>query len=395
MMAKPDEFQARNHPDSGTEDAAKGFFDREQRRNSIKRGDMAPSEMLNALPEDGKRPAPPLVDQTPLDPEQEAVVPPDAVESLGVDPPEDGLAPDPEIESSPVLGGEADDEVVEAAGADPESFEIPNDAMVTLPDGSQATFSDLQKGYMKNGDYTRKTIDLSNNRKEFDEKVSKASEAFKQRGAQLDGLARALQEELSKNQVTPQQLETLRATDPAEYAAVSEDLRRKRELLNHAHIQQQQLAQDWKKRQDAEQRQRIPIEREALQSLSKAFRDNFDDTYSRVGNYVISPDGGNLQPEEWDQAVDHRFVRLAEKAMYYDEATRKDKPGIRKQLAGKPRVVRPGIQRDAGDTHSEQQAALMKRLKADPENHALQKEAWLLNEQRRSRVKAGGQRGRT
>jgi hypothetical protein len=139
---------------------------------------------------------------------------------------------------------------------------------------------------------------------------------------------------------------------------------------------------------------RVPVERAKLMEMSREFKEDFDGQYAKVGRYVLAPDGGGLRADEWDLVDDHRYVLLVEKAMKYDEATRKKVPSVRKKVAGLPRVVRPGVQRDPGDTHREEENAVMQRLKDNPESKDAQEAAWLMNEQNRSRRRRGGGAGR-
>jgi hypothetical protein len=169
-------------------------------------------------------------------------------------------------------------------------------------------------------------------------------------------------------------------------------MRRNHEMLQHAQVARARVVQEAQQRAEAERLAQIPAQRSALQRKIQAFSDDFDGEYGRLGRYVLASDGGELRPEEWDMVDDHRYVTLAWKAMQYDLATRKQAPMVRRKLAGTKRVVRPGSQRDPGDTHAAEQSAAMANLKANPESRDAQYQAFLALEKARTRARSS--RGR-
>jgi len=369
----PDGFQTQRNPIEGVDDTAKAFFALEQRRNDVKAGRLPESALSQPIEDE---PAPPL------GPEGG-----EAASDAG--PPEVGLAPE---DASPAdnLGTEElapDGEPSVTATEDAGPYDLPDEALVTLLDGSQATFHELRRGFLREGDYTRKTQELSAHRQQLQADAEQAHAAIGQRVQQLDNVITALQNETTQNTPTPQQMEQLRQTDPAEYAAVHADLQRRAAMLGQANQLRDRMRVEAEQKVAAEREARVPMERSLLQDKSPAFRKDFDAEYTKLGRYVLSPDGGGLQPAEWDVVNDHRFVLLAHKAMKYDEAVRKKGPRLREKLGKLPRAVRPGVQRDAGDTFAEEESAIMQRLKENPEDKSLQVDAWAMRERKRNRAR--------
>jgi DNA polymerase III alpha subunit (gram-positive type) len=388
------EFHTQHHPIEGLDDAAKEFFAREQKRNAVKAGELPPEEFQSNLNSSGVPKDSPEIDADGLKKAEHS-----EQETVGdglVDETETaGLAPEPDnetnLEEERLEEGESDSMEVEETGGD---LEIPDEALVTLPDGSQATFHELQRGFLREQDYTRKNQELAEQRKGIQEEISQANAQIEQRSQALDQLIGSLQSEMNEQQVSPMQLEKLRAENPAEYAAMYADMQRKGAKIQQAQAARHQLQTEAAQRIEAQRQARIPAERQHLEQRSPEFKKDFDSEYAKLGRYILAPDGGGLRAEEWDLVDDHRYVLLAHKAMKYDEATRKKAPSVRQKVAGLPRVVRPGVQRDPGDTHREEENAVMQRLKENPESKDAQEAAWLMREQKRSRQRRGGGAGR-
>jgi len=374
----PEQFKSQENPIEGVDTAAEAFFQREQRRNAIKMGNAPMDTIREEIPEGGyvaPDPETPVVEEV----EDETALEAEAVDGddLGDEVAEDQLSGEG--------GEEAAVQEVELEGAEEEvGYDIPADTLVELPDGTQVTYHEMQRGFLREKDYTQKNQELARQRQDVEAEYQRASNAINQRAEAIDGLVNQLQSEIQQVNISPQYLEQLRQTDPAEYAAVYTDMQRKNEVLQRAHNARAQLQNEAEQRVAAQRAAKVPVERAALQAAVPAFEQDFDTEYANLGRYILDPDGGGLRQDEWDLVDDHRYVRLCHKAMLYDEATRKKLPKVRKKIAGLPRAIRPGVQRSIGDTKREEDAAVMQRLKDNPESKEAQKDAWLMREKRRS-----------
>lgn len=254
--------------------------------------------------------------------------------------------PGEEVEAEPV---EVDAQVEGEVQEEPEA--TPEGEVVALEDGSEVPLAELVKGHLRQADYTQKTQALAEERSQFDAQRQQVAAQAQEGMERLAGMAQALEVELAKYRPTPQQIEDLRQTDPGQAALLIEDDRRQRELIQMAQAEQDRIARE-------QQQAVIPQQRAALVQANPAFAENFDAEYQGLGEYAISPDGGGLRRDEWDQLVDHRHVNLVWKAREYDKATRNAKR-LPKKLANVPKVLRPGSPRDARDTQSERYSAAL------------------------------------
>ena len=262
------------------------------------------------------------------------------------------------VEREPV-SVEASNDPPEAAPETSETSEAGETAeeagdLVEMADGTRIPVAELVRGHLREADYTRKTQELADHRKEFDQQAQAVAANAQQGMEHLQHLSNQLQEQLNKNQPTAQQLEALKQRDPVAYTVHMEEQRQQRELLNVANqqaenIRQHQLAQV------------IPQQRALLAQSVPAFAKDFDTEYHALGQYATSPEGGGLSREEWDQLVDHRHVTLVYKAQQYDKAARSTSRLPKKLPSNTPKVLRPGVTKDTGDTASEGYAAALAR----------------------------------
>jgi hypothetical protein len=156
-----------------------------------------------------------------------------------------------------------------------------------------------------------------------------------------------------------------------------QEMDRRRNMAAQAQAYQRQL-------HDYQLAQAVPRERAALAQEDQDFAKDFDATYSNVSRWATSPEGGRLSPAEWNGIFDHRHVSIIKKAMMWDEATRKKAPQVARKLAAKkPRTLRPGTQKEAGETQTEELRQAMADLKEKGDQRSAMK-AFLARERMRN-----------
>lgn len=245
------------------------------------------------------------------------------------------------------------------------------------------SLEDLANGYNWQQANTQRSQALADERRQFDEQRNEAAQLLQQRVGELDQLARALQAEWQRNAPNPQEMEALRTSDPAEWAARSREEDQRRQLIGLVSAQQQRVEADLRA-------QRRPIELRALQEKMPetfgAWETTGQKNYSTLGAWITSPEGGGLPPEMWNETDDHRVIRLAQLAFERAEqlrAARDAKPRIRQRLKTAPRVIRPRAPAEPGQSEREGEAAAMANLKANPESTDAIAAAFLARSRRR------------
>jgi hypothetical protein len=244
------------------------------------------------------------------------------------------------LENGEETGNEDDGE----NGGEGDEPDADDQTVVTLADGTEVSLKELKGGYLRQGDYQKKTQELANQRKEAETKLSKLVEqetAFSRQHNQLqttlDGLVDYLASRLPEEPST-----TLAMTNPNEYTrqkamydtAVGE-LQTILAAKQQAGEQEQQFTyQQYQKRLAAEN-ELLEAALPHIKNAEKrdAFNKDVLDTAQQLGFTV----------EELNTVVDHRMLKLAYYARIGLKAIEQQKAG-RKKLENAP-ALKPGNNR--------------------------------------------------
>lgn len=219
--------------------------------------------------------------------------------------------------------------------------------------------SEMIQGYSRNADYTRKTQALAAERREMEAERVQARLAVQQEAARVSQLADQLERQVMANQPKQEDLDALRITNPAEYAARVADQQRNMVALAQAR-QQAEVAER------AEMATRITTERQALAEKEPAFANDFEGTYAALGRWVTDPNGAGVPVEEWNREVDHRRILIAYQAWKGSEqnAAATDRASsVRAKVAQLPRI-RSGARHEPGQTEQANYSAAVDKMKA-------------------------------
>lgn len=245
----------------------------------------------------------------------------------GVEP--EQIGPEPTILDEPVQpeGVQADQE----PQTDEPVFEIEvNGEPVKL------SRRELQEGYLRTADYTRKTQELANQRQEFEQQQT----GFTQQREQYKTLVNALGERLQALQGQEPNWEELSRTDPAGYVQKKAAWdKRQSELQAVQHEQERLQGEEMQQRQNAimgfvqQQKQAMLTARPELAEPEKS-----REFFTAVNNYAKSAFG--FTDQELGGVLDHRMYLLAEKAMLFDQMQAKGQQ-VQQKVQSRP-PLRPG-----------------------------------------------------
>lgn len=259
------------------------------------------------------------------------------------DTPEEGEALQAETEDTPQEEPETDYEPVEEADeepedeADPEDIEETNDedepeqpVYTVKVNGEEITVSldELQKGYSRLQDYTRKTQQVAELRKQAEAET----EAVRAERAQYSQLLGALRQQAEGAAFAQVDWNKLRQEDPIEFAAKWAEHQQSQQRLQAIQAEQARVAQLQQQEQAQNIAAAVEREREILQEVIPEWR---DPEVARREKAEIVTFGKQLgfQAEELAEITDHRAVVALRKAYLYDklQATRaKVKPSALK-----------------------------------------------------------------
>lgn len=252
---------------------------------------------------------------------------------------EGGEAPEgedlqPEGELEPEGDGEPEEEPEDGEEYDEGSEQPPTYRVKVAGEEVEVPLPELLKGYSREADYTRKTMEHGETVKAFEaERQSFAAERER-----TTNLLRALETTFSQPAYTPEQLDYLRANNPAEYAAAVADEVRRRDQASTVAAERQRL-----EHQAAAERKRafeeaVQTEHAKLLSVRPEWKDEAKGKAAMDAARAYAKSIG-VADDEFDQS-DHRTrIALYEAAQW--RALQAKKPTVAAKVE-QVRTARPG-----------------------------------------------------
>ena len=251
--------------------------------------------------------------------------------------PDEGAAGDEELlEDADASSDETDPEQSEEEG-DSEEEEQPQVFTVKV-DGKEVevTLDELQKGYSRTQDYTRKTQQIAEVRKQTEAELQEVR-AEREQYAQLLGALQAQVQQAAQPQVD---WDRLYNEDPIEWVRQREVMRENQEKAAAIQSEQQRLAQ-LSQQEQAQQRQALLAqEQEALVAAIPEWKDA---KKAQAEKAMLVQFGQKIgfTPDDLKNVVDHRAVVMLRKAALYDQMMSK-RGQIKPVTNNGPRPAKPG-----------------------------------------------------
>lgn len=230
---------------------------------------------------------------------------------------------------------EADDEVeaVEAVEEQPEET-----YRVRIGDDDvDLTLEELRLGYMRQGDYTRKTQQVAEGRKAAEAELEALTAQRESYANQLAQLEMAL----NQSEPTQEYWDALQAEDPIEYVKQREALRDRRDALAQVQSEQQRVQQEQYQQLQIQTQERLKQEAEKLLDVIPEWRDADVATKQKNAVYTYAQRHLGYSEQELSQIGDHRAVNALRKAYLYDELM-KQKPAATKKTKSAPKMAKAG-----------------------------------------------------
>lgn len=249
---------------------------------------------------------------------------------------------DTEIDVKPAKATEPTQEKPEVEAEAP----TPEDGAVTIEvDGkpvtlTKAELADAVKNGLRQADYTRKTMEVADQRKAAEAETAKARQERQQYAQNLDQIAGQLQAVLGQQQQID--MKALLQSDPVEYLRQQHLFQERQAQLQQVNGQRQQIAalqqaeaaqshQSFLQQQQQELLAKLPAWKDAAKATAE--RDALR-TYLKNEGFA-EQDVGNIS--------DHKAVILARKAMLYDQMMTKASAAAKKVAPLPAKVERPGV----------------------------------------------------
>ena len=296
--------------------------------------------------------------------QQEEEAPPTEEEESTEEAQDESLEEESEEESEESEEVEEDDEE-EAEESDEEEEEEP-DLFAVKVDGEEieVTFDELLKGYSRQSDYTKKTQELSQGRKEIEEAKSTYDSALSQMQQERQHYVTQLNQILQNSSNNLQEYDkidwdTLKNDDPIEYVKLREDYRDGKDKMQALNQQRQMAMQQQQAEAQKVQQEAVQVERakmiEALPEWGDP--DKQKELATDVKSYALSQ---GFSEEELNSLIDHRSVLVLMKAAKFDALEKADVKS--KKLKNKPKVIRSGKGKGRNSDSKSKLNTKMKRL---------------------------------
>ena len=244
-----------------------------------------------------------------------------------------GTRPNPQTEEVDEPIDEYEDDVQdeeeeteeEVEAAEPELYKV-------IIDGEEVEVSldELQKGYSRQSDYTRKTQQLAQQRKE----AEALQQDYAQRVQQLNQFAQNLQQQPDIPEpawtADPQAWERLRHEDPVQFV-LEKDAARDRQLARQQRAQQMQYLQSEQQQLQQQQfAQHLETERQNLLELIPAWTDKETAKTEKAEIRKFAQEKFGLTDSDLSQAYDSRLVAILYSAWQANKTTSQAKQQLKK-----------------------------------------------------------------
>lgn len=251
--------------------------------------------------------------------------------------PEEGAAVDEELSAGADAADDETDTEQSELDEDTEEQEQPQVFSVKV-DGKEVevTLDELQKGYSRTQDYTRKTQQIAEARKQTDAELQ-AVRAEREQYAQL---LSALESQVQQAAQPNIDWDRLYQEDPIEWVRQREVMRDNQDRAAAIQSEQQRLNQLSQQEQAQFMQQKLQQEQEALLA---AIPDWKDAKKAQAEKALLMEFGQKIgfTPSELKNVVDHRAVLMLRKAALYDQMMSK-RGSIKPVTNNGPRPAKPG-----------------------------------------------------
>jgi len=266
---------------------------------------------------------------------------------------EEGKAQEPEVDETDGVEAEAEAEQVEEGdepdtnaeddadpdeGEESDEGEEPEQPVYTIKVNGEevaVTLEELQKGYSRTQDYTRKTQQLAEMRKAAEAET----EAVRTERQQYSQLLEAMRQQVAASSPVEPNWEELRQSDPIEFAAQWADRERRHKQMAAIESEQARLAEI----QQYERAQQLSaIVAQEMQILEEAIPEwkNQETAKREKAELVEFGKRIGFKPEELANITDHRAVVALRKAYLYDKLMAR-KPQVKPAQKSAP-TLKPG-----------------------------------------------------
>ena len=256
---------------------------------------------------------------------------------------------------------EAEEESEETEGEEEEELY----AVTVNGEEVAVSLDELLSGYSRQSDYTRKTQEIANDRKEMEalqqQYNSEVQQIQQERQQYMDALANVMQGSMSElEKFANVDWDALRETDPIEYVTTREQYREAQEKIQGFQNEQAKAAQAQQAEMQKAQQEMLKVEKGKLIEAIPEWAEPEKQKELATNLQSYAKEQG-FTAEELNSLVDHRSILVLLKAQKFDQLQKSNVKS--KKLKNKPKVIRAGTGTTSRKTDKSKRTAQMKRLR--------------------------------
>ena len=282
---------------------------------------------------------------------------------------EDSAKPDEESEEEESEEEEEDseesdeEEKSEGEESEPEVYTVKING-----EDHEVTADELIKGYSRQSDYTRKTQELSEYRRQLDQAAEYYQNEIVQtqqaRQQYVDSVANAIQSNyVGLQKFADTDWEKLKTEDREEYLTRKDEYREAQDHIGNLQQQQNQMLQEEQAEFQQQHTQVVRNEHAKMVSILPEWGDSAKrkEIAGEIKSFALSK---GYSQEELSQLVDHRSILVLMQAKAWEDDQKRIGSIKKKKIKNKPMVVKSGKGVEKSDTNKKKRTAQMKRLRS-------------------------------
>jgi hypothetical protein len=262
-----------------------------------------------------------------------------------------------------------DDDSEESEEEEAEDEDEPESTVYTVKVNGQdveVSEDELIKGYSRQQDYTQKTQQLAEYKRQMDAAAGQMQQEIAQtqqmRSQYVDALATAIEGNYAHlQQFANVDWDRLKTEDREEYLTKRDDYRQAQEQIEGLKVKAGQAQQQQEQEMQVQHQRMLQEEHSKMVSILPEWNDpNTQRAIAKsVSDFALTK--GYTQ-EELSQLVDHRSILVLMQAKAYEDMTRKQHEVRAKKVKNKPNVVKTKAKREKAEVSQGKRKAKLKRL---------------------------------
>lgn len=269
-----------------------------------------------------------------------------------------------ETEETEVSEEETDAEELELAEDNETDFEE-QDVFTVKVNGKEVdvTLDEALKGYQREADYTQKTQQLAEQRKEFEAEKSKTGElqtayinSLQQLGQNLDILSKQIENQLGEEPDWKKAYETM---DAKEYTLLVQNWQQRKENLQKIQTEQQRVAQEQQIEGEKIMRQHLTQQSDLMLQKLPQWKEASVRDKERAELIEYAKTLGYTD-EEVANASDHRAIVALYNSMKFEKLNSKT-PEVKRKVRKAPKMAKSGVPRSKNEAAQRRRSQLRER----------------------------------